>query len=193
MHLEIFTQSVGAWSYFLLALLVMVEGPVATLAGAMAAAAGLMKPEGVFLAAASGNLLADCLWYSLGYAGKMEWLERYGRYVGVTQKLVQRIQGDIARHAFRLLLVAKLTLGFSIPTLIATGLARVPARRWLPGLLLGETIWTGALVLIGFHATKYVQTLERGVELVALAGGLAGAGLLIFYLGKIRQKRQVQS
>lgn len=192
MAMELFSQSVGLWGYLLLAVVVIIEGPVATLAGAMAAASGLMNPEGVFAAAASGNIVSDVLWYSLGYAGKMEWIERYGRYVGISKKLLQHMQDDIVKHAARLLLIAKLTLGFSIPTLIATGLARVPFRRWFPSLIIGETIWTGGLVLAGYHLTKYVQKIEHGVEVFATVGTLIGAALIIFYLGKMRQKHSIQ-
>jgi membrane protein DedA with SNARE-associated domain len=187
LHLEMITQNTGLWAYLLLALLVMVEGPVATLAGAVAAASGFMVPEGVFIAAATGNLLADTLWYTLGYLGKMEWLTRYGRFVGVTPALVARFQRDIEQHVGKLLLVAKLTLGFSIPALIATGLSRVPVRRWFPWLALGETIWTGALVFLGYHLGRYITRLERGVEMAAAAGILLSAAFLVFYLGKLRK------
>jgi membrane protein DedA with SNARE-associated domain len=183
-----FTQHLGIWAYLLLALLVMVEGPVATLAGAVAASTGLMKPIWVFTAASAGNLLADLLWYTLGYLGKMEWVHRYGAYVGVRGGLVQRMHDDIQRHSAKVLLVAKLTLGFTIPTLIATGLARVPMRRWFGMLLLGETIWTGLLVFLGVRFGRYLQTLEQGLEIVALIGALLFAGLLIFYIAHLRKR-----
>lgn len=187
MHFEMITQNIGVWAYLLLALVVMVEGPVATLAGAVAAASGYMRPEGVFIAAASGNMLADSLWYSLGYLGRIEWLERYGRWLGVKSSLIQQVRGDIDRNAARILLIAKLTLGFSIPALIAAGLSRAPVRRWFPSLVLGETLWTGGLVLSGFYLTRYVQKFERGVETVALAGMFAGVVLVLFYLNKVRK------
>jgi membrane protein DedA with SNARE-associated domain len=187
MPLEI-SQDLGAWAYFLLAVLVMLEGPIATLAGAIAASAGFMSPGWVFISASAGNLLADVLWYSLGYLGKMEWLERYGRWMGVKQELIYQVMGDIRTHAARLLFLAKLTLGFTIPTLVATGLVRVPVRRWLPSLLLAETLWTGLLVILGFHFGRYVQTLERGMELAALVGGLLFIGFILYYLARLRRR-----
>jgi membrane protein DedA with SNARE-associated domain len=187
LHLELLTQGLGIWAYLLLAVLVMVEGPVATLAGAVAAASGFMNPEGVFIAAATGNLISDCLWYSLGYLGKMEWLEKYGRWVHLTPAVVYRFRRDIEKHASKLLFISKITLGFSIPTLIATGLAKVPFKRWFPWLALGETLWTGSLTLLGYHLGMYVQRLERGVEMAAIAGGLLSAAFIIFYIAKMRQ------
>ena len=66
----------GYWSYVILAILVLIEGPVATLLAAAAASAGLMRPTLVFVSAAIGNLTADTLWWLLGYAGKTEWIHR---------------------------------------------------------------------------------------------------------------------
>lgn len=183
-----YTQELGVWAYLLLALLVMVEGPVATLAGAVASASGLMKPTFVFVAAASGNLLGDSLWYTLGLLGKVEWLERYGSLVGLKAKTIIRLQDEIQRHAARLLVIAKLTLGFTIPTLVATGLARVPVRRWLPFLVMAETVWTGLLVILGYRFGEYLSTLERGVEIVALAGSLLFVTIIVIYLSHFRKR-----
>ncbi len=187
MHLDI-TQGLGFWAYLLLALLVMVEGPVATLAGAVAASAGYMKPVWVFMSAATGNVLADILWYTLGYIGKMDWLRRYGKWFGLREKVIVRLTGDIQRHAPKLLFVAKLTLGFTIPTLVATGLAKVPIRRWLGVLLVSETLWTGALVFLGFHFGQYVQRLERGVEIITLGGTLLFVVALLIYVAYLRKR-----
>jgi membrane protein DedA with SNARE-associated domain len=187
-----FTQELGIWAYLLLALLVLVEGPIATLGGAIAASAGLMSPGWVFISASAGNLAADGLWYGLGYAGKTMWLERVGRWLGVKPGLVRQMMADINQHSGRLLFFAKLSLGFTIPALLATGLARVPMRRWFPGLLLAETIWTGLLVFAGFHFGLFVRSLERGVEWAALAGGLFFTAFIIYYLANLQRRRTEQ-
>lgn len=183
-----FSQELGIWAYILLAMVVMVEGPVATLAGAFAASQGWMRPGFVFLSAACGNLLGDSLWYTLGYLGKMEWVEKYGGMAGIKSKLINRLQTDIKKNAPKLLFIAKLTLGFTIPTLVATGLARVPIRRWLPVLIIAETIWTGSLVLLGVHFGEYLKRLQRGVEIFTIAGSLIFLALVITYLARNRQR-----
>lgn len=188
MHLDI-SNVVGAWSYILLGIFVMLEGPLATLAGAVAASAGLMKPGWVFCAASVGNLSADVLWYSLGYFGKTDWILRYSKWTKITPEQVVRLEGEIHHHAPRLLLLAKLTMGFIIPALIATGMARVPLRRWFYALITGETIWTGTLVVLGYYFGRYVQTLENGIEVTTLVGSLIFAAILIFY--GIRTRRQL--
>lgn len=154
----------GYWTYIILALLVAVEGPLATLLGAAAASAGLMRPLAVFFAAATGNLTADLLWYTLGYLGKTDWIMHIGRRMGLRESLIEHLKQNMIKHATKVLFLAKLTVSFVIPSLIAAGLLRVPWRRWFPALLLAETLWTGSLVLIGYYTTEALKRVERGIE-----------------------------
>lgn len=172
----------GIWAYIGLSILVVIEGPVATLLAAVASAAGYLEPVGVFFAAALGNLGSDLLWYSLGYKGKIDWIYRYGRFFGVTVEEVGRMREKIHAHVLRILFIAKLTLGFIIPVLIATGLSRVPIRRWLWVLLVAETIWTGGLVIAGYFFGQYVGTFEKGLRIYAILCAVIVAILVIRFI-----------
>lgn len=174
----------GFLNYLIISILVALEGPIVTLLGAAAASTGLLRPTLVFASAAAGNLAADLVWYRVGYAGKTDWLVRYGRYFGVKARHVNRLQSGMQTHATKVLVLAKLSAGLVIPTLIAAGLARVPWKRWLPALLLAETIWTGSLTLIGYYATAALTEVERGVEIIMLG---ASAIFLIFVFFAARQ------
>lgn len=178
-------QEWGAWNYVILTLLVVVEGPIATLLGAAAASAGFMRLPAVFLAATVGNLLADTGWYALGYFSNEEWLLHYGRWLGLRRRHLERLQRGMRRHARKILIVAKLSAGFVIPTLIAAGLARVPLRRWLPIVFVGEMVWTTVLVVVGFYATEAIKRVEVGLHYLAIFGAIV-IGFTILYLGRKR-------
>jgi membrane protein DedA with SNARE-associated domain len=173
----------GYWTYLVLALLVAVEGPIATLLGAAAASAGLMRPILVFIAAAFGNLTADSLWYSLGYAGKIETALRLGRRVGIRQDFLESLEKGLQNHATKIMLMAKLTMSFMIPSLLAAGLVKVPWRRWFPAVFSGEMLWTGSLVLIGYYATEAIKRVERGIEYAILGLSLVFV-VFILWMGR---------
>ncbi|HEY3311220.1 MAG TPA: VTT domain-containing protein [Anaerolineales bacterium] len=162
----------GAWTYLALAVLVAVEGPIATLLGAAAASAGAMRPWLVFFSAAGGNLAADTLWYLVGYLGKIEWFFNFGQRLGLNPVHMELLQKTMRKHAVRVLFFAKLSMSLMIPSLVAAGLVKARWQRWFPAVFSGELIWTGALVLIGFHATEAIQNIERGVEYVILGGSI---------------------
>jgi membrane protein DedA with SNARE-associated domain len=180
----------GLWAYLAIAVLVIVEGPIATLVGAVAASAGYLKPSLVFISAAAGNLTSDTLWYLLGYLGSIEWISQYGRYVGLQREQVQRVQVEIEKHVLQILFIAKLTLGFVIPVLIATGLARIPIRRWFGALFAAECIWTGTLILVGYNFGRYIRTMERGLQFFALGSALIFVVVVLRYVATHRSRAE---
>src|SRR5258706_1198599 len=110
-RLHLFSDSIqplGSLAYILFALLVAIEGPLTTLAGALAASAGYLNPILVFVFASLGNLTADTLWYSIGYMGKTEWLVKYGSWLWIKEAFITRLQKDIPAHIHKILFIAKL-------------------------------------------------------------------------------------
>ncbi len=182
----------GYWSYFILAAAVAIEGPIATLLGAAAASLGLMHPGFVFLAAAAGNLTSDTLWYFLGYIGKLEWIKRFSKRLGVSEPKLDVLESTLTKHAPIILFVSKLTVSPMIPALIATGLIKYPWRRWFPFVFAGEMIWTGSLVIIGFFGLIAIKKVQLGIEHAILAGGIIFIAT-VFLLGRRFLKKEIQS
>jgi membrane protein DedA with SNARE-associated domain len=165
----------GPWIYVFLAILEAVEGPGTTILSGIAASAGLLRLPWVFIAAIVGNLSADMGWYTLGYRGRIEVLMQRLGWLRKYQSQMIDLKEEMARHAVKLLFIAKLTSSMAIPTLIATGIAHVSWRRWIPPVLLGEIIATGSLLLISYHLTEYIKQLELGLQIMAFLG----AGILV--------------
>ena len=184
-------NSLGVWSYILLAFLVAIEGPIATLLGAVAASAGILNPFLVFIAAGAGNLTSDTLWYTAGLLGKMDWLLRLSQRLGVNPQYLERLEVVLQKHAPVILFVSKLTISPMIPALIATGLIRYPWRRWFPYVFLGEMIWTGSLVLIGYFGLQAIHKVQLGIEHFILGGTIIMI-VLILWLGRGFLKREIQ-
>lgn len=173
----------GVWSYFILAFLVGIEGPIATLLGAVAASAGLLHPILVFIAAAIGNLAADTAWYALGLLGKMDWLLRFGKRLKIHPDNIRHLEHQLREHAPAILFVSKLTVSPMIPALIATGLIKYPWRRWFPYVMAGEVIWTGSLVTIGYFGFAAIKNVQLGIEHAILISSVLFIGLIL-YLGR---------
>jgi len=173
--------ALGPFSYLILALLVAIEGPIATLLGAAAASLGYLNPFVVFFAAATGNLTADTLWYYLGYIGKLEWVNRFGQRVGVSLDKLVQLEDNLKAHAPKVLFVSKLTVSPMIPALISTGLIKYPWRRWFPSVFAGEMIWTGSLVIIGYFGVQAIQKVELGLEHAILVVTLVFIVLIIWF------------
>ena len=167
--LTFITSPLDFLPYCILGVLAMAEGPLATLLGGAATSSGLLLPLPVFLAVVLGNLTADMGWYSLGRFCKLEWLTRLSPRLGVDPQRIDRLENSVKKYAPRMLFLAKLTVGLPVPTLIATGLSRVPVHRWVGMLVLGELIKSSALVLVGFLFAQAVQQATSFVQLIMVA------------------------
>jgi membrane protein DedA with SNARE-associated domain len=167
----------GGWNYLLLMVLIVVQGPIATMLGGAAAAAGLLNPFGVLGVAVVGNLGADAFWFTMGRASKIGALGRWSRR---SQLLVRVLREVMHEHALKVLLMAKLSIGLAVPAIIAAGLARLPWRRWFPIVFTGEILWTGMLLLVGYFATEVIKGAEQvGVYLGAVASALLIGGIMV--------------
>ena len=150
----------GNWNYMLLMILIIIQGPVFSMVGGAAAAAGLLHPFGVLVAAIVGNLGADVFWYSVGLTSKLTWIDGW---LGRRRELTTVLQREMQQHALKILLLAKLSVGMAVPAILAAGLAQVPWRKWFPIVVTVEVLWTGTLLLIGYYATEAMIGAERAV------------------------------
>lgn len=180
------------WTYFLLALLVMIEGPIAILAGSVAASAGLMQPGLVFLAAAVGNLTSDSLWWLLGYAGKPEWIHSVGRRLRIRESQIEHLKQSMVKDAVRVMVFCKMTHALSIPALIAGGLLRVPWKRWFPWYVPVEVLWTGCLVLAGYYTTHAISRLAEGMEFVVLGASVLCIAVMLYWGRRALRQLEMQ-
>ncbi len=176
----IFSSPFDLLPYCLLGLLAMAEGPIAILAGGAATSSGLLLPLPVYLSVVTGNLTADMGWYTVGRFSKMDWLLRLSSKISVNPQRIVQLEQGVQKHAPRLLFLAKLTVGFPIPTLIATGLSRVPVHRWVGMLVLGELIKSAILVFAGYLYAHAIQQASFNVQVIVwgFTAVLAVVGLI---------------
>jgi membrane protein DedA with SNARE-associated domain len=175
-------NQLGPWNYLVLAFFMVWQGPIATLLGGAAAAAGLLKPGWVFLAGIVGNLAADVVWYSLGRRGKVDRLFDEGGKFSNQRGRYQRLRGAMRHHATKILLMAKLSAGLAVPALVTAGITRVEWRKWFPVVFIGETIWTGSLLLLGFYATEAIKQVEDEIQLLIALMSFIFLMVVVWYL-----------
>lgn len=175
-------SSISFFTYILVYLATLVEGPIATLAGGALSSSGLLLPIPVYFSVVLGNLTADMGWYTLGRLGKVNWLERIGSKMGFDPNHINQLTDGIQVHAPRLLFLSKFTTGFPIPTLIATGMGKVPIHRWIGGLLLGELIKSAALISAGYFFSRTIDQIQGTIRVILwVATGILCLGGFIWF------------
>ena len=121
---------ISTYGYFAIFLAMVAEGPVVTTAAAFAAGTGLFNVYVILILSILGDILADILYFTIGYWSRLALIEKYGHYVGLSDARVGKIQKLLHAHPWRTILAIKLTPGLAPPGLIAVGLSKMNIKKY---------------------------------------------------------------
>ena len=139
---------------------------------------------GVVLAAA---VLGDVTSYSLGrWAGHVV-VDRVGARVGLTRARIDAAARRFERWGGLLVLVTRCLLtGLALPTNLAAGASAYPLPRFLAWAVVGEAIWTGQLLGLGWlFGPGWVSLLDYLDDAVTALTALTVAAGLIWVLVRL--------
>jgi membrane protein DedA with SNARE-associated domain len=158
----------------------VVEGPVVTVTAAALAAVGVLPWWGVWLAAASADVLADTALHTLGRHGDRGRPRRLLARLGLTDERRDALTVQVHAHLPRVVIAAKLVDLAAVPAFLAAGLAGVGLRRFLAWVVPATAVRSGVLVGIGFLAgNRFSDALTARPWLLAVGGLAFGASLVI--------------
>lgn len=169
--------------YLAVFVMTMVEGPVTSMTGGFLVHLGQMDLARMYFSAVGGDLLADIIWYFVGYHGASRALRRYGHFVGFTPEAMDKAKVLFHRYHVKILLISKLTMGFgfSLVTLITAGTLKIPFKTYVLLNLFGGLIWIGLLVTIGYLFGNIVEQIPEQYRIVSVLGGLLVAISFFFF------------
>jgi membrane protein DedA with SNARE-associated domain len=97
-------------------------------------------------AALTGSMLS----YWLGAAGGKPLLLKYGKWVFVRPKDIEKTEAYFARRGGPTVFIARFVPVIRHLISIPAGIARMPLRQFLTQTFLGSTIWGGGLMVLGY-------------------------------------------
>ena len=108
----------------------------------------------------AGVFLGSSLLYAV-----MRWrgrplLEKYGRYVHLSEKRLNRMEGWFRRHGVWAILCGRMIPGLRMPTTVMAGLSDVPYRVYAPTCAVTAVAWAALYFYLG-------EVLQRPVRFVA--------------------------
>ncbi len=142
-----FLSSYGYWGMLPL---MIIEGPVVTIVAAMLASLGAFSWLIVFILSVVGDVAGDLVLYGLGYKYGMGFVRGIGKYMGITEKLVLKMEKYFEIHGGKTIFAVKSTTGLCWATFTAAGIAKMNFNRFLKYSFLGGLVWSGLLVAMGY-------------------------------------------
>jgi membrane protein DedA with SNARE-associated domain len=136
---------------------------------------------GVSLAGALGCTLGSAVAYAVGMYGGRRFILRYGRYVLVTPREVERADRWFARYGMAATFLSRLLPVIRTFISLPAGIARVPFIPFLVYAFLGSLPWSWVLAYVGMVLGEHwdrVGAVLHSLDVVIVVG--LGAGVAWF-------------
>ncbi|HVT75082.1 MAG TPA: VTT domain-containing protein, partial [Candidatus Paceibacterota bacterium] len=136
-------------SYAALFVIMVVEGPIATSAGAFAVRFGFFSLSAIFALSVLADLVGDIIYYGIGLASRRTLIDRHGHKFGLNQENLAKFDRAFHKHKIKSLIIAKLAPAIPGPVLIAAGALRM-------------SFWTLIWVSVALAVPKYALFMAIG-------------------------------
>ncbi len=126
------------------------EGPAVMIAGGFLLKLGQFDLLPLYLCAMGGDFTADLGWYAIGRFGVRKLINRFGKFFRITPEFIEKIEAIFKKHDGKILWLAKLAAGFTIPILTVAGILHISFKRYASITFLSGTVWTLLMLLVGY-------------------------------------------
>ncbi len=175
-----------AYKYWLLAPLAFLEGPLIMMMSGFLLRLGILSLAPTFALLMLGDLFGDALWYYIGYFFGHPFIRKFGKFFSVSEDKVEAVKKLFERHHSWIIFVSKVTMGFglALATLITCGISKIPFRRYIALNFLGQFVWTGILLTVGYVFGHLYENINGVIGKVTIFAGIAVAFLALLGFGK---------
>lgn len=160
----------------------IVEGPILTVASGFLLHQGVFDLLLLYFILATGDLVGDVGWYYIGYFFAEPIIKKHGRFFGVTPELFEKVKLVFHKKHSAILFISKITMGFgmALGTLMAAGAVRIPLRIYIFYNALGELVYVGILMLLGYYFGYLYNQIAASFRLLSLFAVLVFVGVAIY-------------
>ena len=147
--------------------------------GGIAVARGQMGLAPLVLSGTAGTVAGNYFWYAigrrLGYRRLRPFVDRWGRWLTIDWRHVERLERFFRRHGEWVVFVFRFMPAFRTMVSLPAGMARMPAGKFLVWTAAGAAIWNTALAGAGYYLGANFRALDHylGPATIAIMAGIA--------------------
>lgn len=167
------------------------EGPILSMIFGVLIRLGYFGFWPVYTALMIGDLLGDSIWYYVGRKYGHRFIARFGKYVDVTEGRVEKVEQFFHKHKHPVLFFSKISNGFglSAAVLFTAGIVQIPFARYIFTNLLGQFIWSGFLIGVGYYFSHAYMLVNSWLEKAGIVAAFVVLVLLFIGFSKYLKKR----
>jgi membrane protein DedA with SNARE-associated domain len=185
-------QFLHHYGYWMMVPLMILEGPIVTVIAAMLASLGAFNVFLVLIFSILGDVIGDVALYALGYRFGMGFVRHVGKYMGITEKLVLRMQEYFKKHGGKTIFAVKSTTGLCWATFTAAGVAKMDFRNFLKNSIYGGIVWSGFLVAMGYFYGYLWRDIKQYIQWVGwIIFAVVAVSMTVITIYKNRQAKRM--
>ena len=181
------------WVYVFIVFFAFAEGPFLSMVFGVIIKLGYFSVLPVYVALMLGDLMGDSFWYYIGYFYGHRFIIRFGKYFNITEQNIEKVKEIFHKHKHPILFISKITngFGFGLAVLITAGMAKLPFKKYLAVNALGQFIWTGLLISVGyFFGNLYIKINDLAGRFFITAILIVGIVAFLKYKKYLQNKAQ---
>lgn len=172
--------------------LMIVEGPIVTIIAAMLASLGAFNWVIVLVFSMLGDVLGDVILYGLGYRYGMGFVRSVGKYMGITEELVNKMQKYFENHGGKTIFAVKSTTGLCWAAFTTAGIVKMNFRKFVKYSILGGIVWSGFLVAMGYFYGYLWREIGSYIDWIGWAVGvIAVVSYVLITLYKNKKSKKI--
>ena len=183
------------YTYPVLVLLILLEslgiplpGEIALVTASAIASAGRVSISAVIVLAALSATVGGLLGYWIGLKGGLPLIARYGGYIGVRKKHIERAHGFFEQNGAKTILFGRFIAVLRTWASVIAGAACMSFRKFAAYNAVGAVVWAAVFGFLGYYFGKDLPILEKYISRFSFAVFIAAAfALLAFVL--VRRRR----
>ena len=145
------------------------------------AAKGVFSLPAVLVINSIGALVGSGLGYLAGAAGGKPLLIKYGKYVLIRQKDIEKTEAWFSKHGRATVFIARFVPVVRHIISLPAGIARMRLVPFFVQTFLGSTLWGGFLILLGYYMGEHWDTVANKLKRFDLViGGAIVVAVLVF-------------
>ena len=160
--------------YIAIIVIACLEGPWISLILGVLLRLGFFFFWPIYLSLMVGDLVGDVVWYYIGRKYGHSFIKKHGHRFNITEESVARLTKLFHKNKHVVLFLSKISngLGFALVTLMTAGMVRIPFWRYIIINAVGQLVWTGFLLGVGFFFSNLYVTVDNVLGKISITAGI---------------------
>jgi membrane protein DedA with SNARE-associated domain len=168
---------------------VPLPGETMLIAASLYAGTGSLNIWLVGLVAVVGAVAGDNVGFAIGHFGGRKLIDRFGKYVLLTPKRLDKVEDFFRRHGSWVVVIARFVEGLRQANGLIAGTVEMPWLKFLVANVIGAVGWVAVWATLGYFAGNHVETISKYATYVAIGIAVLVIAVIARHLIAHRRER----